>query len=153
MDMPLSIEFSLPSEPIYLGRPCPIRIDVVNRGSEPVMINRRLAIGYLNSLSREIYIQLLNPENDSPAFVNEVDYQRDFSSPSDYGYLPPGGSITKSYDLFEWYEPVKPGTYRLKVFYQADEPLATLPDDILRGVFSGKSVSITVLPKKLTEQK
>lgn len=145
MDMPLDVEVRLPSEPIYLGRPCLIEVVVVNKGVDPVLVNKRLSIGYKDSLSRELYLAFHDPESGAPAPTMVVDYQRDFSEPSDYGYLTPGDSIARSFDLFEWYQPQEPGVYRLIVYYQADEPLASTPPQILKGVYSSKPADLRVL--------
>ena len=148
MDMPLEIDARLPLEPIYPGEPCRIHITIVNQTVEPVMVNRRFAIGYSDSLARELYITLRDPKTGSPAPVSEVDYKRDFSPRSDYGYLPPGGNISVSFDLFEWYEPVIPQTYLLVVHYQADESLADPPPEILRGVYSSKPIILNIETEK-----
>jgi hypothetical protein len=147
MDRPLDIKVQLPSEPIYPGAPCPVEVTIVNQAVEPVMVNRRLAIGYQDSLARELFIELRDPKTDSPAPVLEVDYQRDFSPSSDYGYLPPGEKVSVSFDLFEWSEPVNPGTYLLVVHYQADEPLADPPLEILHGVYASKPIILKVAPE------
>ena len=148
MDMSLDIEVSLPAESIYPGAPCPIEITIVNQTVEPVLINRRLAIGYSNCLARELFIELRDAKTGSAAPIIEVDYQRDFSPSSDYDYLSPGEKVSVSFDLFEWYEPVNPGTYVLVVHYQADEPLADPPAQILRGVHSSKPMDLKVMPEK-----
>jgi hypothetical protein len=152
MDRPLDIIVQLPSEPIYRGAPCPIEITIVNQTVEPVMINRRLAIGYSNCLARELYIELRDAKTGSDVSIMEVDYQRDFSPSSDYGYLAPGEKVSITFDLFEWYEPVNPGTYVLVVHYQADEPLAEPPLEILRGVHSSKPMELSIMPGKADQK-
>lgn len=148
MDRPLDIKVQLLSEPIYRGAPCPIEITIVNQTVEPVMINRRLAIGYSNCLARELFIELRGAKTGSGVSITEVDYQRDFSPSSDYGFLPPGEKVSVSFDLFEWYEPVNPGTYVLVVHYQADEPLADPPLEILRGIYSSNPLNLIVLAER-----
>jgi len=152
MDRPLEIIVQLPSEPIYPGAPCPIEITIVNQTVEPVMINRRLAIGYSNCLARELFIKLRDAKTGSEVPIREVDYQRDFSPPSDYGFLPPGEKVSVSFDLFEWYEPVNPGTYLLVVHYQADEPLADPPLEILHGVYSSKPMELSIIPGNVDQR-
>lgn len=141
----LEIKVKLPAGPIYLCKPCPVEVRVINRGG-PVLINRRLAIGYAETLAREVYVDLLDLESLSSIAVMEVDYKRDFSLPTDYVHLDPGEHVSGSFDLFELYAPLEPGTYRFVVHYQADEPLASPPKGVVRGVYSSDPLDLEILP-------
>ncbi|MEP0825169.1 MAG: hypothetical protein HRF40_06765 [Nitrososphaera sp.] len=109
------------------------------------MVNKRLAIGYRDNISREIFADLINLDTGEPARIDAVDYNRNFSPASDYVYLQPGETISTLFDLFEWYPPVYDGTYRLVVYYQADEPMATAaPPDVVSGVIESNQIVLTI---------
>lgn len=129
---------------ISLGTSCTVEVIIQNMGRKNVLLNSRLAVGYRDNLSRELFADLLDPVSGQPIQIAEVDYDRDFSSSSDYIYLEPGRSISGSFDLLEWYTPSTTGTYRLVVHYQADEPLASTPEDIVRGIHTADPVDLTI---------
>ncbi|MDX2506888.1 MAG: hypothetical protein QNL62_20765 [Gammaproteobacteria bacterium] len=57
--------------------------------------------------------------------------------------LEPGETQSTTFNLFEWYLPASPGEYKLIAYYQADEELMELPDDIVWGVFASQPASWT----------
>jgi hypothetical protein len=115
-----------------------------NVGDEAVLVNRRLEPGYRDSLSRELFVDVLD-ENGEPAPTAELDYTRPWPSPSDYVELAPGEEIASSLDLFRWYRPQQPGRYRIVVHYQADEPSASSPENVVRGVVSSDELELDVV--------
>lgn len=139
----LEVEVSLPPGPLRLGEPCPVAVAVRNRGAVAVMVCTRLAPGYRNSISRELFADLLQADG-SPAEHMVVDYDRDLPPPSAYSELAPGDAVCGSFDLFEWYAPVRPGSYRLVLHYQADEPLAARPPGTVAGVHSSAPLELPV---------
>lgn len=140
----LLLEIQPPEEPLTPGGARRITARLTNRGVAPVVINRRLAIGYRDHLSRELFAELKKAETRVPVPVREVDYDRSFSPPSDYGPLAPGQSIEKTFDFFEWYRPAKSGTYWLVLHYQADEKLASPPPGTLGGIVSSRPAVLEV---------
>lgn len=144
----LALEVRLTEKSLHLGEACPVEITLRNVGKTRLLVNRRLAVGYNKSLSRELFADLVNLRTGKPTKIHEVDYDRDFPRPSDYSYLEPGESVFTSFDLFEWYAPVRAGSYQLTIHYQADEPLASPPGDVVRGVYSGDPVDLVVAPKR-----
>jgi hypothetical protein len=48
--------------------------------------------------------------------------------------------------LFEWYTLPSGGDFELVVYYQADEPLAAKPAELLAGTYSSERVALSVLP-------
>jgi len=104
-----------------------------------------MAVGYRDNLSREIFADLIDAETGQPARIDAVDYNRNFSLASDYIYLNPDESISTSFDLLEWYPPVEGGTFKLVVYYQADEPLATAaPPNVVSGIIKSNQVVLTI---------
>lgn len=144
----LSVEVRLPERPIYLSRPYMVELRLINTGQVRLLINGRLAVGYRNNLSRELFADLLDPVSGRQAKIVEVDYNRDFSPLADYIFLESGQSVSGSFDLIKWYAPVKAGTYRLVVHYQADEPLASTPQGVVCGVYSSEPIDLLILQCK-----
>ena len=79
IDPNLSLEIDLPAGEARLDRPYPITVRLTNYSTEPVWVNKRLAVGYREHLAREIFADLLDSETGDPATIIEVDYNRDFS--------------------------------------------------------------------------
>jgi hypothetical protein len=130
--------------PAVLNLVCIVKVTLTNNDSVAQIVNRRMAVGYRDTLARELFGDLTNIASGLPANISVVDYDRNFSSPSDYISLPPGQSIERSFDLFEWYAPTKPGTYRLTMHYQADEKLARAPQNVVKGIYTSEPVTLEV---------
>jgi hypothetical protein len=141
----LSVKVKPPAGPIHLGEPCLIEVTIRNMGKSRVLLNRRLAVGYGDNLSRELFFDLFDPVNGQRVNVIQVDYSREFSPSTDYAYLGAGKSVSRVFDLFEWYAPAQPGTCQLIAHYQADEPLATTSENVIQGVYSSDPISLVVL--------
>lgn len=143
MQPEVELQVDPPAGPQSLLGPCPVRVRLLNRGAEPVVVNRRLATGYRNHLARELFVELLDAETGAPAPYRVVDYDREFSEAEDYITLQPGKQIEGQIDLCRWYAPRFPGRYRLVVHYQADEDLADPPPGVLRGILTAPPVEVT----------
>ena len=139
-------EIELPEKSVHPGSPILVEATLINRGNAPVVINKRMAIGYESTLSREIYATLTDPQSKKEVTLYPADINRDFSPPSDYISLSPGDSVSTTFDLTEFYAPPAPGKYQLTLFYQADEALASAPDDVLPGVYTSNSIDFEVVP-------
>jgi hypothetical protein len=146
MKPPIAIEVTIIDAPIKMGAPCLLKVVVRNTGDSAVTVNSRLAVGYKNSLARELFADLTDAVTNKPTQMYESDINRDFSKPGDYKVLQPGETVSTTFDLFEYYNPMKSGEYLLTISYQADEPLATVPETVLRGVFVSDPVKLNVLP-------
>jgi len=133
----LRLEIDLPAGPLRRSGPTPVPVALINDGPGPVLVSRRMAPGYLDSVSREVYFDL-----DGPFAAQK--YQRDPAAPTDYGWLGPGERVVADIDLLDWYLIREPGEYRLTGHYQCDEPLADPPAGIVPGVLDSPTYSITV---------
>ncbi len=136
----LAIEASM-ADVAPLGQPFPVRLTVANTSGRPLRINRRLAMGYRASIARELFVswEPADAPGTEPALVTK-DYQRDDAT--EYGLLEPGASVTTELDLWKWYRPTEPGTYRIVVHYQADEASKARPADVVTGVFSSAPYTV-----------
>lgn len=144
----LKLEATLEKDIVRLGEPCQIWIRLSSKGEKAQLVNRRMAIGYRDSVSREIFAEIIDFDTGKPARIDLADYNRDFSPVSDYVYLDPGQTISTSFDLLEWYPPVYEGTYKLVVYYQANEPLASAaPPNVVSGIYESNQLILVVLPK------
>ncbi|MFC4873938.1 hypothetical protein [Negadavirga shengliensis] len=150
-DNGLQLKIEVLTDTIHLNQPLPIKAVLTNCGNEPVMINKRLAVGYENSLSREIYVTITKEGDQTAAAYHPVDINRDFSPIGDYKLLYPQNSVSTTFDLFDFYRVLAPGRYRLAFYYEAGEPLAKAPDNVYKGRVNSQVVSIEVLPGILPE--
>jgi len=142
----LDLKVHILTQPARLSHPCKIEVRLTNQSLNPVLINRRLAVGYRDSHARELFAEVLKPESGEIVSKPALLYNRNFSSPDDYVWLSPGQSIATSFDLFEWYILPSAGNFELVVYYQADEPLATKPADLLRGTHASEPIALSVVP-------
>ena len=143
--MALRVEAVPETNPNQRSRPATVAVTLTNQQAEPVLINKRLAIGYRNSLDRELFAEVF-PRGESDAVSKEArDYQRDAASPSDYVWLKRGESVFTTFDLFRWYTLPGPGEYDLVVNYRADDALGALPKGLLNGVHSSERVPFDVI--------
>jgi hypothetical protein len=141
----LALNIRVLSDSVYLSHPLLIEAVLINNGDKAVLLNSRMAVGYENMPSRELYVKIVHDESNEVASYREVDINRDFSPPQDFRQLAPADSLKIIFDLFEFYQLTKPGKYRLTVYYQASEPLAHKPDGLYPGTVSGNALELNVL--------
>jgi hypothetical protein len=142
----LDLKVRILTQPVRLSYPCKIEVRLTNRSLDAVLINRRLAVGYRDSVARELFVEVYKRESGEVVSQKALLYQRNFSSPEDYVWLAPGQSIATSFDLFEWYSLPSAGEFELVVCYQADEPLAPKPAGLLPGTYCSGRVAFNITP-------
>lgn len=143
---PLRVEAVIQTTPTHFSMPAWVEVRLTNQQADPVLINKRLGIGYRNSLDRELFAEVFPRSGDNVITKEAVDYQRDPSSASDYVWLQPGETVSTSFDLFEWYTLPGPGEYDLVVSYLADDSPEGYPERLLTGTYSSDRVPLDVIP-------
>jgi hypothetical protein len=141
----LRIDGKILDPSVSMSGPCWVEIQLTNKSPQPVRINRRLAVGYRHSQARELFLEVFKKDSAEVVSKQALLYERDFSPPDDYVWLAPEQSVSTSFDLFKWYSLPSPGEYELMVYYQADEPLAAKPADLLTGTHSSERVAFRVV--------
>lgn len=144
--IPLRINVNIRTVKPRLSEPLFVEVTLTNRSDYPVLMNRRLAVGYLESQARELFVEVFLPESNQNVAIPAQLYQRDFSGPGDYGKLRPGEEVRTTFDLLEWYTIVTPGKYELVVYYQADEPGASPPPGLLKGTWNSLRIAFEIYP-------
>jgi hypothetical protein len=139
---PLRVEAAL-AGPVARSGPAPVTVTVTNVSDAPVLVNRRLAPGYRDSTSREVWADIRD-ETGAPAAVATIDYERDLPGADDYGELAPGESISGQFDLFHYARPQRPGRYTVTIVYQADEAAADPPDGVVVGEHAADPIAVDV---------
>lgn len=129
---------------VRLADPCTVEVVVANDSDDAAVVNGRLAVGYRDSQSREVFIDIVRPGSEEGLGVETQLYQRDWAAPSDYVTVAPGEAVRASFDLFEWYSVPGPGEYEFVVSYQADERLAAPPPGTVGGTHRSPKVSLHV---------
>lgn len=136
---------------IPLIKPLKVEVSLENNGQDSVLVNKRMAVGYENSISRELYLKLVRVDQSEKLDNIEYDINRDFSPPSDYQWLQPGETIITNFDLLDYYHITKPGTYQLTAYYQADEDLADTPEEIYPYTVMSKPEVVELVTHKIEE--
>jgi hypothetical protein len=139
---PLRVEAAL-AGPVARSGPAPVTVTVTNVSDAPVLVNRRLLPGYRGSTSRELWADVRD-ETGASAAVATIDYERDLPAPDDYGELAPGESMSGQFDLFHYARPQRPGRYGVTIVYQADEPVAGPPTEVVTGEHAGEPIVVDV---------
>ena len=142
----LRIDVRIITQPVRIPDPCLVEVQLTNPSAQPILINRRLAVGYHDSHARELFAEVFRRGSYEVASKMTKLYERDFSPPEDYVRLPPMQTVSTSFDLFDWYSLPSAGDYELVVYYQADEPLALKPVGLLFGIHSSARIAFTVVP-------
>lgn len=142
---PLLVEAVLQTNPNPRSMPATVTVRLTNQQAEPVLINKRLAMGYRNDLNRELFAEVFARGGSEVLSKEERDYQRDRSPATDYVWLQPGESVSTSFDLFRWYTLPGPGEYDLIVNYRADDARGAQPEGLLTGVHSSERVPLDVI--------
>lgn len=140
--MPLKVKVNLP-EKIQAGQPCEVVIEIKNISSSEIVVNKRLSVGYQESISRELFITVCHLGSTENVGIQKMLYERPFSVADDYVKLLPDEIISVKFNLFDWYEFPKAGNYSLQVCYQADEQLAYKPDGLTEGIFCSEKIPVT----------
>lgn len=140
----LDVKVRILTQPVRLSQPCKVEVRLTNQSSDGVLINRRLAVGYRDSLARELFVEVYKRDSGEVVSRKALLYQRNFSAPDDYVRLAPGQSVSASFDLFEWYSLPSAGEFELVVCYQGDEPLAAKPADLLPGTFCSERIAFNI---------
>ena len=125
------------------SRPAPVAVTITNTSDAPVLVNRRLAPGYRDAISRELWADIRDADG-APAAVATIDYERDLPGPEDYAELDPGAALTTVFDVFHYARPQHPGRYAVTIVYQADEPLARPPAGIVAGEHAAAPLAVDV---------
>ena len=142
----LQIDVKILTEPVRLSGPCMIEVRITNKSPQSVVLNQRLAVGYKNSQSRELFLEVFEKGSKEVASREGLLYERVLPAPDDYVRVAPEQSIGRSFNLFEWYTLRTPGEYEVVVYYQADESLAQKPPELLEGTHSSERIPLTVMP-------
>jgi len=142
----LDLKVRILTQPVRLSDPCKVEVRLTNRSHDAVLINRRLSVGYRDSVARELFVEVYKRASGELAGQKAQLYQRNFSSPEDYVAVAPGQSVATSFDLFEWYSLPSDGEFELIACYQADEPLAPKPAELLLGTYCSERVAFNVIP-------
>ena len=138
----LRVDASL-SAALARSAPAPVAVMITNTAPDALLVNRRLAPGYRDAASRELWADVRDADG-APAAVATIDYERDLPGPEDYVELAPGASLKTVFDVFHYARPQRPGRYTVTIVYQADEPLARPPAGVLAGEHAADPIAVDV---------
>ena len=74
--MQLSLEVEHMDEHCRRGQPCMLNVRLINHSEKRVIVNKRMALGYRESLSRELFADLLEAESSRPAKTRLARYEQ-----------------------------------------------------------------------------
>jgi hypothetical protein len=133
----LRLELLVTGEPLRRADPAPVTVTLINTGSSPVLVNHRMAPGYVDSDSREVYF-------DVDGDYGRCKYERNAPTVDDFGPLGAGARISAQIDLLGWYRLRQPGSYRVVAHYRCDEEWVDPPPGTFDGVVDSEPVTIRV---------
>jgi|GEM_PF-4604354 len=145
MEKVLRVTLEILKEAVRLSGMVPIRITLTNSSAETVTVNTRMAMGYQDMESREVFLKVFKPGTGAVVSTPALLYNRDYPGPNDYRQLAPGESISGEYDLLEWYDLPDAGSYELQAFYQADEDHPGRPEEVVSGIFASDRLEFEVI--------
>jgi hypothetical protein len=145
----LQIKVNSPQNHAYLNQPFNLEITITNGGDSAILINKRMVFGYEKSISRELFADMVDVNDPKRKTYSPAKINRDDPVAEDYGYLQSGESITRKFDFFQYYHPKNQGTYKITIYYQADESLLNCPQNILKGIVASEPITIEILPGKI----
>ena len=146
---PVKIDVEIVEKHLCRGKsPCKVNVRISNISGAPILLNKRLKVGYRDSFDRELFVEVFNKGTNEIVSDHAAFYQRGPAMPQDYEYLEPNRAIVGSFDLCEWYYfPLTlEGGFEMVVYYQADEPNPRgLPEGILRGIHASDRILFKIL--------
>jgi len=104
-----------------------MRVKLTNADSFPIAVVGRLAIGYDDSDSREIYAIIRDRRSGQVVGKRAQLYQRESISRNQIKVLPPGGEVETEFNLFEWYD-VPGGDLEMQIVYDSTEAAKRFPE-------------------------
>lgn len=138
----LNLRIERENSVVLLNQPFLVRVILSNKSNEAIIVNKRLALGLKQQLSRELYPALVNAQTGEPVERKYVKINRDKAKREDYTSLASGESIEKTLDVFSIYPVVEEGLAELMLFYQADESYSNAPDNVFRGIIESNMLKI-----------
>jgi hypothetical protein len=129
---------------------CPVHVRLRNVGDVPLVVCRRLAVGYRRSDGRELFADVFAPGSDEVVSRMTKLYDRDPPLPEDYAPLAPDEELATDFDLLRWYGLPGPGSYDLEVFYEGDGEGTPPVPGVLPGVHGSGRVPFD-LPEETWE--
>lgn len=142
----LQIDVKVLDQPLRLSKPGLMEVNITNKSAQAILLNKRLAVGYRSSLSRELFLEVYKKRSDEIVSQQARLYERTFSSLEDYIWVEPEQSISCIFNLFEWYVIPSSGDYEMILYYQADEALALKSAGLLEGIYASDRIGFTVIP-------
>lgn len=133
----LRLELLVPGEPLRRADPAPVTVTLINTGPSPMLVNHRMAPGYVDSDSREVYF-------DVDGDYGRCKYERNAPTLDDFRPLGAGARISAQIDLLGWYRLRQPGSYRVVAHYRCDEEWVDPPAGTFDGVVNSEPVTIRV---------
>ena len=130
---------------IRVGDSLPVSVSIINKGTRPLLVNGRLAVGYEDNITREIFVSLYDSTGAKIDIVSKIDYNREYAAISDYVILSPEQSIETQFDLMQWYPIDKLGNYSFFIHYQADELSPNRPNDVVKGVYTSSKMQFKMV--------
>lgn len=143
----LQLSMAISNDTIERNNPLNIRLVLTNVSEHPVLVNARMAVGFRDQISREIFFEIRGGVNEEVISLIPVDINREDAEKEDYQYLKAGENIEKELNLFQFYMPEASGELSITAFYQADEEAINRPENIVKGIIESNSANIFLKDK------
>jgi hypothetical protein len=147
----LKLKIHLQDSMVYFNKPFQVKVTLENVSNDILIINKRLSVGYENSISRELYFNVIDANTKEVIGIPTESYDRPPAYFDEYGALKPKESISTTFDLSEWQEINLPkGKHPLEIigFYQADENhYEKRPENVVQGIFQSEPITFYWIQK------
>lgn len=104
-----------------LGMSVTVQVALRSAATEPIWVNKRMGMGYEDSLIRELFCTIRDESTGRPLPVSEderVDAHRLPPTRKDFEQLRPGEEVTAVVNLATWHPFRQPGVYRVELIYE-----------------------------------
>ncbi len=119
-----------------------LEISLVNISEKELIVNKRLSMGYLEDHNRELYVEIINPQERENTGIKTRLYERHPPTYEDFGTLKAGDFIHTTFNLFDWWELPK-GKFQVKVYYHGtSNPYVQYPDLIIKDTIESNWLEI-----------
>lgn len=143
---PLELEAASGESTFALGAPIHLDVTLRNAGPSSVWVNRRMGVGYEDSLERELFFSVYATDGTVLPVPDEVraDVHRLPPQVDDFELLSPGASVSTVVDVAMWQPLRETGRYRIVFTYENHWDGSAFGFDAVTGRLTSPGVTITL---------
>jgi hypothetical protein len=144
---PLTLTARADATTFRRGASIPIVLTLANTSTTPLWVNRRIGVGYQDSLFREVYFTVTDAVTGAVVPVadkDRADAHRLPPSRADFAELAPGAMRSERIDLAIWFRFPRAGRYRVAFTYHNDADGAEHELRAFTGVVAAAPIELAI---------